>query len=1108
MVSLVHWCYTTARTRVWTMTMRTLWRASVPKFVEEAGDTDEDEEDNDDGGGGDEYGEDEIVLDSLLELDTDDNDDERDMVEVLNVVSPGSVKFPLSVQVVLLLAVLLSEQELDDSGSLLDVGGVIMNVEVMVVLAWVIVVSLHVVVAGLDQDSVSEQLVDRGGIYDSVHVVELKKPDEKESVDNGLEERPDWPRVTVAVLVSPPPPPGLGRSLNVVVEGDSDADAAVEDDVPEIPVLVGAPVGWFVTETETDTEGVLDVVEASETDLDRVGNVELVIEGEPESSEPDDGLPLPVTMAPPDEVIARETVEIKLTPEELAVPLDPVSVTVILLEVAFEGRSVSVSVTTNVVPLSVPVIPLPWLSVREKDVWFEIVPPISLPSPVVLAVLMFAEGDKVGEAAPTGLADMGPVGEAAVLVVLRDRPEPERDVDTAPVANEEAVPKVVALVAENGGSRLGRRKLDSDTPARLLDVTEAVGPSLSSETMEIELVTVPEMMVHVAVPTIAEDWPLGPPENVEFETGKGGAEDVELPAAEVDIRPEIVDVVLPVKPPDREADGIRDPRLSVCKLSDDESVLVCEEVDCPPGTGTPEIQGVLVKFQAPELIAVGLPGKESSDVELDIATEMSVTTITVQVDASPVATIVLVTFPLCKEIEGATLVCSNEEAVTLVGNAGRLVTTVDVHKSPVPVPTRVLVMFTVADPVPEPTKVLVTFWLDHENGGEILGKTVGNDGRAKESEADEAEPLLTRLVVQELPVLVPVRVTIVALGLGQENGGNTLVKSGSVGVTDVLLAVAVADPVWFQVDVQAPPVPPPVPGSFVVVFWTGQEKGGNTLVMTVTSGGLVKVTVDGPDPWSTSVDVHVPPPVPVPMIVAVVFCGDGHENGGKTLVKTYVDVQDPPVPVPVMMVVTLGRGHEKGGKILVKTVGSDPPVRVAFGVIDPLTTKVDVHTPSVADSVESTVALWVCHENVPLTGCNESVLLPNDEEEMVEVWVPLVLAALVIPEKGAVAVPDGPVIVLRGVVVFPKNCVPDATVPLLTPPTEPAEGVKNSVPDCELVTSGRPVALPLKSDEMTLERTVSEEIVLDVRGVGNNEVGFGKLLLGELVGPVTTLVGD
>lgn len=130
-----------------------------------------------------------------------------------------------------------------------------------------------------------------------------------------------------------------------------------------------------------------------------------------------------------------------------------------------------------------------------------------------------------------------------------------------------------------------------------------------------------------------------------------------------------------------------------------------------------------------------------------------------------------------------------------------------------------------------------------------------------------------------MPVIV--KVAMVALGLGHENGGKTLVKiSGCVCVAGVKLEVVKADTFWDHVEVHAPPPLPPVPGSFVVavvVFRLGQENGGNTLVITVTSAGLVKVTLDGIEPLLTSVvDVHVTPPVPVPTIVAVVFCADGH----------------------------------------------------------------------------------------------------------------------------------------------------------------------------------------------------------------------------------------
>lgn len=194
-----------------------------------------------------------------------------------------------------------------------------------------------------------------------------------------------------------------------------------------------------------------------------------------------------------------------------------------------------------------------------------------------------------------------------------------------------------------------------------------------------------------------------------------------------------------------------------------------------------------------------------------------------------------------------------------------------------------------APPVPEPVTVLVTFWLGQENGGPRLVHAVGSGGRAGSSDADDTDPLLTHVEVQEPPVPVPVKVKLVALGLGHEKGGKTLVKTSvCVCVAEVMLEVMVADAIWDCVEVHAPPPLPAVPANFVLVlvFGLGQENGGNTLVMTVTSAGLVKVTFDGLEPSLTSVDVHVLPPVPVPTIMVVVFCADGHGNGGNTLVIT------------------------------------------------------------------------------------------------------------------------------------------------------------------------------------------------------------------------------
>ena len=91
------------------------------------------------------------------------------------------------------------------------------------------------------------------------------------------------------------------------------------------------------------------------------------------------------------------------------------------------------------------------------------------------------------------------------------------------------------------------------------------------------------------------------------------------------------------------------------------------------------------------------------------------------------------------------------------------------------------------------------------------------------------------------------------------------------------------------------------------------------------------------EPLLKYVDVQLPP-VPVPVIIVVEF-GTDQENGGKILLATvacageevrlavnepltgYVEVQPPPVPVPAMLVVEFSLDHGNGGTTLLTTVG-------------------------------------------------------------------------------------------------------------------------------------------------------------------------------------------
>lgn len=110
----------------------------------------------------------------------------------------------------------------------------------------------------------------------------------------------------------------------------------------------------------------------------------------------------------------------------------------------------------------------------------------------------------------------------------------------------------------------------------------------------------------------------------------------------------------------------------------------------------------------------------------------------------------------------------------------------------------------------------------------------------------------------------------------------------------------------------------------------------NKLVTTV-GWASVDVMFAVREPLLKYVDVQLPP-VPVPVTTVVEFAFD-EGNGGKTLLTTvgcageevrlvvresltgYVEVQAPPVPVPVMIIVEFSTGHENGGKTVLITVG-------------------------------------------------------------------------------------------------------------------------------------------------------------------------------------------